>query len=778
MGLNFLNNRLAVRHLFYVLGCSTFLAIISTCIQLYIDFRRDLEEIDDDLKMIETSYIPSIVSSRYNLDRKQTQLLLDGIRSLRDIIFVEIIETRAGRTRTIASSGEAMGSGAKIKNYPLFQLRENQRIPLGDLKVQVSLHSVYARLKSRVIVIVVSNIFKFFLMSFFILWIVHSLTVRHLKRIADFTGRLDISSFDQKINLQRKTVTGRRRDELDEIVDGINSMITRIRSDVEIINSAMQTQKTLNLQLQGKNSELTLEIERRSSAEIQLRESESRFALAMDAAREGLWDYHLDTGEIYYSPRWFSMLGYGLDELPREFETWRKLVHPEDLACMEKTIRRYKVLDRPFEIEFRMKTREKPVWKYILCRGKTVERDLQGTALRMLGTHMDISERKIIENQLQQAQKVESIGVLAGGIAHDFNNILFPIVGMSELLMMGVSADSREFHRAEEIHKAAMRGSDLVKQILNFSRQSDMQLIPVSLQQILKETLQFLRSSIPANIVLQQNIQKSCPPVKADPIRIHQLIMNLITNASHAVEPEDGEISIVLDQVELSLDDVVESSGAPGTYVCLEISDSGCGMDRETLEKIFDPYFTTKKQGKGTGLGLFVVYGIVKEFKGILRVHSEPFQGTSFKIFLPAITELTESVSGAAADEYLTGTEHILLVDDEDVVLETEKEMLTSLGYRVTGCRGGRQALDLFQKAPDAFDLVITDLAMPLVTGEQLVEALLSIKPAQPVIVCTGFAARRDGEENGNLGVRGTLSKPIVISELARVVRGVLDQFS
>ncbi len=402
--------------------------------------------------------------------------------------------------------------------------------------------------------------------------------------------------------------------------------------------------------------------------------------------------------------------------------------------------------------------------------------DDSGTPGFMAATAIDITDRKKMEMLLQQAQKMEAIGTLAGGIAHDFNNILFPIVGISELLLQDLPPDSLEYKNIQEIFKAGQRGGDLARQILAFGRQSAHKPIPVLLQQILKEVLKLCRSTIPANIEMSQDIRGDCGMVLADPTQLHQIAMNLITNAFHAVEDAGGEISVQLKETELKSDDMSNSQLEPGRYALLSISDTGYGIDPTAMDKIFEPYFSTKEQGKGTGLGLSVVYGIIQESRGDIKVESELDKGSTFTIYLPIIEESPEIVSTPKDIHLDMGSERILLVDDEEAIALIEKQMLERLGYSVVSRTSSVEALEAFRANPDTFDLVVTDMAMPNITGDQLTEELISITPGIPVIVCTGFSERINQAKAKALGIRGFLMKPVILSEMAQVVRTVLDE--
>jgi PAS domain S-box-containing protein len=401
--------------------------------------------------------------------------------------------------------------------------------------------------------------------------------------------------------------------------------------------------------------------------------------------------------------------------------------------------------------------------------------DLSGDSLIITIFH-DITVQKKLETYMQKAQKMESIGTLSGGIAHDFNNILFPIIGMSELLMQDFSPGSPEYDSAKVIFNAAMRGSDLVKQILAFSRQSEHKMIPVRPQQILKEVIKLTRSTIPTFIDIHASIQDDCGLVMADPTQLHQVAMNLITNAFHALDPAGGKLSVTLKETELSIEDLPVFALEPGKYAELTVTDTGCGIDPSLVDKIFEPYFTTKAKGKGTGLGLAVVYGIIREHRGDIKVYSELGKGTTIKAFLPLMEKNAEPASGERQQAIETGTERILLVDDEASIAKTETQMLERLGYRVTMFVNSLEALEAFSARPDAFDLVISDINMPNLTGDRLARKLIAIRSDIPIIICTGFSERLNEESAAGIGINGFLMKPIVIADIAKMVRKVLGK--
>ena len=402
-------------------------------------------------------------------------------------------------------------------------------------------------------------------------------------------------------------------------------------------------------------------------------------------------------------------------------------------------------------------------------------KDNGGEVVSFVWISRDITKEIELENRFSQAQKMEAIGALAGGIAHDFNNLLFPILGMAEMMLEDNPEGSNNHESAEEIFKAAKRAGELVNQILSFSRQSDHRKTAVRIQQILKEVVKLTRATIPSNIEMVQAIQADCGMVMADPSQVHQVAMNLVTNAFHAVERKGGKISITLRTVSLGPDDSVGVLLEPGTYALMSIADDGHGIDPSIMGNIFEPYFTTKPQGKGTGLGLSVVYGIVKDHGGDIQVTSVVGEGTTFNVYLPLMKKEPLVKATDAMVPLAGGCEQVLLVDDEVAVLKLETQMLERLGYRVEPRSSSTEALNAFRAAPDRFDLVVTDLAMPNMTGDQLALKVMAIRPETRIIICTGFSERLDAEKARLIGIDGFLMKPIVKSQLARLVREVLD---
>ncbi|MCP3921606.1 MAG: response regulator [Desulfobacterales bacterium] len=409
---------------------------------------------------------------------------------------------------------------------------------------------------------------------------------------------------------------------------------------------------------------------------------------------------------------------------------------------------------------------------------KWLIKDKSGITLRKLLIIHDISEKRKLESQLRQAQKMEAVGTLAGGIAHDFNNILAAIMGYVELTQLDLLDDSanRNLHQVLE---AAHRAKELVRQILTFSRQTEHEIKPVYIQHIVKEAIKLLRSTLPSTIKINQKIAIKIEKINADPTQIHQIIMNLCTNSYYAMKETGGVLEVGMIEVELNHTEAQKYHGlSPSKYLKLSVTDDGCGIDDSIKSRIYDPYFTTKEPGDGTGMGLSVVHGIVKNHSGEIFMTSEINKGTSFEIFLPSVeTEKKVSITKNQL-ELPKGSEHILFVDDEHSLANLGKMMLEKLGYSVVTETSSKRALKIFETDKDKFDLVITDMTMPDLTGDELAVKINDIRPGMPIILSSGYKASLTDEEYKNLPLKAYLSKPLEVKEFAYTIRKVLDDNS
>ena len=641
----------------------------------------------------------------------------------------------------------------------------------------------------------------------------------------------------------------------------------------------------------------------RKRAQEALRISEERLKLAQEASNDGMWDWGLKTGATYFSPRYYTMLGYEPGELPPSYETWSGLLHPEDKVLVEgKILEHIEKEASAFEHEFRLREKSGG-WRWILGKGKVFRRDEAGRPRRVVGNHKDldhlkkiqsdlyesgekywsilngvalgiavidsrmkvrevnrkmkrmyprlltndapvcyrltndpprqdpcpgcparetfrdgaphegivemrsgekkrvcrvlaspihdvrgqvvsvilmtedITEKRLQERQLRQSQKMESLGKLAGGIAHDFNNILSSVIGFAELSMDRAEADPVLRDDLREILVAGNRAKELVQRILAFSRKTEQEYKPVQVVPIIRESLRLMKSVLPATIEIHEDLTAKPAVILSDPVQLHQILVNLCTNAAHAMEEKGGALDISLDLV--SFDESIPweyPNLRRGDYLHLSVCDSGHGVAPELIDKIFDPYFTTKEEGKGSGLGLSVVHGIVRSHRGHISVYSEVGKGTTVHVYLPLAKGNGETPEERRERSAPGGTERILLVDDEAPILTMQRRSLERLGYAVTTSRSGAEALEMFLSSPDVFDLIITDMTMPGISGDDLAGSLKAVRPDIPVILCTGFSTRVDERSASHLPIDAFLMKPVDSEKMAMTVRNVLDK--
>jgi two-component system, cell cycle sensor histidine kinase and response regulator CckA len=417
-------------------------------------------------------------------------------------------------------------------------------------------------------------------------------------------------------------------------------------------------------------------------------------------------------------------------------------------------------------------TRDGRTWEFRLIPIK----DDAGKVINTVKLGRDITTTRNLEAQLREAQKLEAIGTLAGGIAHDFNNILSPIIGYTEMVLDEMHESEPLRRDLEQVLSGANRAKELVKQILAFSRMGQEQpMAGMDISTIVKEALKLLRASLPSTIEIKQNVERGVAMV--DATQIHQVIVNLCTNASHAME-DKGILDVSLTRLHFDKSGLSthppSSTLNPGPYLKLSVSDTGHGMDGETMQRIFEPYFTTKEVGRGTGLGLAVVHGIVKRHGGEITVQSEPERGSVFNVYLP-LAVVEPEASFVPSEPLPRGTEHILLVDDEQMIADMGTRMLERLGYRVTAKTSAIDALDIFRSSPGEFDLILTDYTMPHVTGIELAGEILQVRPDIGIILCTGFNEKVTEETARETGIKELIPKPLERRNLAKLIRSVLD---
>jgi PAS domain S-box-containing protein len=513
-----------------------------------------------------------------------------------------------------------------------------------------------------------------------------------------------------------------------------------------------------------------ININEQINARRKLKESEEKYRLLVDHANDSI--LILQDGRIQFcNPSVYRETGFPTEELAGK--PFIDLVHPDDREMViDRYVKRLSQGDAPSTYSFRILLKSGSVmWGQVNAALTSWEgRPATLCIIR------DITRLRELEAQFEQSRKMEAIGTLSGGIAHDFNNILFPITGFAEMMLDDTPSDSPYFNGLTQILKAAKRAKEIIRQILDFSRLADMEIDILDIKPVFKDVLKLIDFSLPSTIEIHHHIEEECGFIRANATQLHQVLMNLVTNAFHAMEETGGRLDIDLSRFKLDEKEADELDVKPGFYACLRVLDTGVGIEKAVLARIFDPYFTTKKTGKGTGLGLSVVHGIISKYGGAIRVNSEPGQGTEVKVYLPMFESASQTgVKERTANELKKGHERVLLVDDEQDIVEIERKMLKTMGYDVTVCTGSLEALEMFRNGSDRFDLVITDMTMPKLTGLALSRKLLEIRPDLPIIICTGYSEQVNDETVKEAGIRGFVMKPALINEFSKIIRCVLD---
>lgn len=861
-------HRLSLRFFFMVLICSLMTFLTTLGLELWIQYREGINQINSNIDHVRRSYLPAVATSLFSVDETQLHLLLRGMLNLEGIVYCTVIEDPEGVGLKI-TEGQADQVVDKGHAFDLtYRDFSDEPVHIGTLVIYTNYSDLHGKLwQNAAIQIILSSVMVLFT-ALLVMLIFQRIVARHLFRMAKFARGINLSHLDVKLELNRPA----KMDELELVVGALNAMQDQLKQDM-----AERTRWEERLQLE---KDMTQRIIETSPAGIVRLDVQGRVIYANKLA-EKIMGVKLsqESDRTYNDPEWriTAIDGTPFDNEKLPFTIVKKTGRPVFnvrhaiewpdgrrillsinaapffdnqgafegmIAAIEDITERFKAQQSLRESKERLSTILESIQIGIVIIDPQTHKivETNSAAVRMLGdakeniigavchnyicpaelgacpitdlghtidhterfllngkyetipvlksvspiiidgkehlleSFVDITERKQLEAQLQQAQKMESIGNLAGGIAHDFNNLLFPIMGMAELLLEDLPKGSPEWKQASEIFKAGQRGSDLVKQILAFSRQTEQQLIPIRIQKILTEVLKLCRATIPANIEIVEEIQSDCGLIMGDATQLHQVAMNLITNAYHAIEPSNGRITVSLKEAEIVYDEPSDNALPPGRCVQLTVADTGIGIDPGTVDKIFDPYFTTKVRGKGTGLGLAVAYGIVKNFHGDIQVASTPGAGTTFTVYFQLLQHDHETVPITPVNVEKGGDEHILLVDDEEPIAHLEKLLLERFGYQVTARTGSVDALETFKSHPDQFDLIISDMTMPNMTGDELTRRLIALRPDIPIIICTGFSERIDQNKAADLGIKGFVMKPIVKAELARVVRKVLDE--
>ncbi|SHO48636.1 ATP-binding protein [Desulfopila aestuarii] len=585
--------------------------------------------------------------------------------------------------------------------------------------------------------------------------------IRPLQHLSSVARTIQQGGLDQQVEYSQN-------DEVGELGQAFNEMTSRLRSTIENLEQEVAERKS--------------EIAERLKVETALSNSRRMLRQILDTIPQSIFWKDINGFYLGCNQVFIEAVGLKYPELiegKTDFDLpWPK----EEAEAYRADDREVTQSNKPKRhiIEPLQQSDGKRLW---IDTTKVPLLDENGKVYGILGVYEDITERQRaeeekqeLEKRLQQAQKMEAIGTLAGGIAHDFNNILGAILGYAEMIRENLPSNPEIIGDIDQVIKAGNRAKELVKQILAFSRQSETEKIPIQPAIIIKEAIKLLRPSLPTTITIKQDIAPDVGTILADPNQLHQVLMNLCTNAFHAMEIHGGTLSISLHTKVLTPEELGDNPKIqPGNFMQLSVRDSGTGIPPEIRKRIFDPYFTSKEIGKGTGMGLAMVHGIVQSCGGFITFESQLGEGTVFHVFLP-LAETLASPEIEALENIPSGKEHILLIDDEDLLLEMGKTMLERLGYKVTIRTNGIAGLTTFQNQPDMYDLVITDQTMPGMTGIDMSRRMLQIRPDIPIVLCTGYSSVISEEKINAMGIKGFAMKPLAKRDIAVLIRKVLER--
>ena len=735
----YLKNSIATKLLKAVFVFYLIIAVTVTLFHITAEYYYMKDDVYRELTDLQRTFEPIIATALWNVNLDQLKSTSEGVLAIPSIVGVNIKDEK-GVDIITAGQTDISSSLFYFEFQTNFTEYDGTVRKAGSVTFFSSMGVVFKRVQLGFLFIIINAIIKTIALWVIFLLLSRRLLSHPLAILTSATEKIDLNNLED-FQIDVKT-SG--QNELKVLEEAFSTMVEKLR----------------------------ITIAARHEAEKKLAKSEKMLVSIVKAVPDII--YRLDLqGRIIFINDAVKKYGYKPIELINKniFD----IVHPEDQTKAHSLFNKREIQE--FEIRLFNNVSMKPVF-FIKAEG-LYNAEKQGTDsfIGTQGIASDITlqkqtekEKLELEDQLRHSQKMEAIGTLAGGIAHDFNNILMIIIGSIELLMLKFPQACPERKKLMHISKASHRAKDLVKQILAFSRKSGREHQPIQIRLIVKDAIKFMQSFLPSSIEIHENISIGADMVMADPTQIHQVIMNFCTNARDAMGKKGGRIEITLSLIE------VEAGSAhykltPGTWIELCVSDTGDGMDTATQERIFEPYYTTKAKGVGTGLGLAVVHGIVESCNGHITTDSEPGKGSAFHIFFPRIKKPVAPDADTAILLPAVGREQILLVDDEDMILKVGEKILQNLGYQVVTAICPQEALKIFTREPDAFGLVITDLTMPKMNGVVLAGKLLQIRPEIPIIMCTGFTELLNGDKTG---IKGFLTKPYTMQQLSKAIRKLL----
>lgn len=882
---NYLKSRVARRLDSAIILTSSFITLATTAIQLYFDYKNDLDQIDLFFSQMKKSYLPIVTNSLWDFDDQQVETELSGILALPGVKLVEVVHDN----RVTHSHGHKKSKHFVEHSFPLVVEEPDRTVHLGQLMIYYSLDFTYNQLYRKAFSILLSNMLLTFSVSVFILVLVHRLVTNRLFSIASRIRTIDMhGQNNSRVDSYTDQPNGGKGDEFEEILDAVTFMQSNLNKAFEDLSNSQERYFRLFEQSpvplwEEDFSDIVKELRENNifnAEQCRLYLEQHPFKIINFAQKVKIIDVNNAALKLHNAESKDELMG-NLDKI---FTNQSLKTFKEELVALASGIKEFKAEGEVSSLDGRTKfisvnvsfnsdendnniamlateditqrvekERENDllisalknvaesviitdsrgdiiyvnpafedisgfnysevlgknprflssgmhnlsfyasmwdtllagdIWREKICNKKkngtlyyedvsiSPVTSTDGTTTSYVSVKRDITEERETRKKLLQTQKMESIGNLAGGIAHDFNNILSSILGFSEIILDEIDDNSPIHKDINEVIHAAIRAKDLVNQILLFARKSDEEIKPVHVGLVISEVASFLESTIPTTITIEKNIESDAH-ILGNVTHLHQVLMNFCTNGVHAIGEEFGKINI--SSFDLSLDENEVNGLKAGKYVKISVSDSGKGIPPEDFEVVFEPYYSTKGPGGGTGLGLAVVQGIISNYGGEITLESEISKGTTFTLYLPSVEALKEKCDTGIRLP-TQGNERILFVDDETAIASMGERLLSRLGYTVTVCTSSTKALELISSDPSRFDLLISDMTMPNMTGDELAAKCMEIKPDLPVILCTGYSSRLSQEAAIAADIRAFVFKPITKDEFAVTIRNVLDE--
>lgn len=734
---------LSLRMIFYMFVLSLVVILVSALIQAFVEFRQGKQAIQNNLELIESSYLQPLAISTYNINEQLTKIQLKGLIELDAIVYAEIVEPR-GTNEYRLETGNPEQARDIERVYPLqYRTESNVSYPVGTLLVAANFDELREQIKDRISSILLENLLRTMLIALIMLFVTRAMITRHLSKIADFTDSVNLDRLDQALLLDRKQGKRFHPDELDQIVTAVNNLRLRLVQDIA----------------------------ERAEAEKKLVKSEEEYRGLFERVPIGLYRTNRAGKILDVNPVMVEMLGYPSKDSLLSVNTRVLYVDPEkresDIAhrLINETINR-------FEIQMiRYDGTEIWVWEAF----QSVRND--DGEIMLEGSLEDVTEHKQIETALRRSQKMEAIGQLTGGIAHDFNNILGIILGNVDLLPQLIENNDAALKRVDVVRKSAERAADLTRQLLSVSRNQPALVEVTDINMKITEMESLIEHSVTPGVSMEHNYAGNLWLTGIDPGDFEDALINLIINARDAMS-SGGRLTIETNNTVLDEAYCIQNpSATPGEYIQLAVSDNGIGISHEQQEHVFEPFYTTKTLG--TGMGLAMVFGFVKRSGGHIKIYSELGIGTTIRLYLPRVEgeNLVKQPLMIKDSSLPRGTETLLAVDDEEELLELAHHTLQALGYRVLTALDGQQALELIGDSDEVIDLLFSDVVMPGgINGYELADLATTSRPNLKVLLTSGFTERaiaHNGQARFNANL---LDKPYTQVELAQKLRALLDE--